>query len=117
MPVSFWLLSAGLAMLPDADVIAFYFGIPYGSRFGHRGFTHSLFCAALVGMLVATVVGGEFGFPWWMMGYFSPWRPIQVCLIGAQFLHPWNLRAFRSELVWVWLPLVLVLGGIEWGRT
>lgn len=38
------LLFAGvvLAMLPDADVLAFKFGIAYGNVFGHRGFTHSL---------------------------------------------------------------------------
>ena len=43
-------------MLPDADVIAFTFGIPYGDMFGHRGFTHSLCFAALVGALVAVHV-------------------------------------------------------------
>jgi inner membrane protein len=36
-------------MLPDIDVIAFSFGIPYEAMFGHRGFTHSFFFAALVG--------------------------------------------------------------------
>jgi inner membrane protein len=28
-------------MLPDADVLAFKFGVAYGNVFGHRGFTHS----------------------------------------------------------------------------
>jgi inner membrane protein len=37
-------------MLPDIDVIAFSFGIPYEAMFGHRGFTHSFFFAALVGV-------------------------------------------------------------------
>jgi inner membrane protein len=39
-------------MLPDIDVIAFSFGIPYEAMFGHRGFTHSFFFAAIVGALV-----------------------------------------------------------------
>ena len=41
------LLFAGivLAMLPDADVLAFKFGVAYGNIFGHRGFTHSLLFA------------------------------------------------------------------------
>ncbi len=41
------LLFAGvvLAMLPDADVLAFKFGVAYGNVFGHRGFTHSLLFA------------------------------------------------------------------------
>lgn len=37
----FW-LAAVLSVLPDADVIAFHFGIPYESQWGHRGFTHSI---------------------------------------------------------------------------
>ena len=45
------LLLAGIAgcMLPDADVIAFYFGLPYESAWAHRGFTHSIFFALLMG--------------------------------------------------------------------
>lgn len=38
----FWGLAVASAVLPDADVVAFGFGIPYGSMFGHRGLTHSL---------------------------------------------------------------------------
>ena len=44
-------------MLPDADVIGFAFGIGYGSMFGHRGITHSIGFAILVG-----VVAGWLGF-------------------------------------------------------
>jgi len=49
LPARFWTWTAVCAMLPDADVIAFTFGIPYGDMFGHRGFTHSLFFAAFAG--------------------------------------------------------------------
>ena len=47
------LLAAGVAasMLPDTDVLAFRFGIPYAAQFGHRGFTHSLVFAALVAVV------------------------------------------------------------------
>jgi inner membrane protein len=41
---------AAFAMLPDADVIAFRFGIPYEHVLGHRGLTHSLVFAALLGI-------------------------------------------------------------------
>lgn len=44
--------AAGCAMLPDADVIGFFFGIRYGDLFGHRGITHSLLFA---GLLAATI--------------------------------------------------------------
>jgi inner membrane protein len=43
---------AVLAALPDLDVLAFAFGIPYEHPLGHRGLTHSLFFAALLAPLV-----------------------------------------------------------------
>jgi inner membrane protein len=47
------LLAAGViaAMLPDLDTVGLRFGIPYGSQFGHRGMTHSLAFAAVIGIL------------------------------------------------------------------
>lgn len=39
---------AALAMLPDADVIAFVFGIPYEHPWGHRGVTHSVVFALVI---------------------------------------------------------------------
>jgi inner membrane protein len=56
-------LVAGLVLcaLPDLDVIAFRFGIPYASPWGHRGFTHSI----AFGLVVALVC-------WWML---RPARP------------------------------------------
>lgn len=47
------LLFAGMlaAILPDADVLAFKLGIAYLDQFGHRGASHSLFFALLIGLL------------------------------------------------------------------
>jgi inner membrane protein len=71
MPPLYWGLSAGLAMLPDIDVLAFSLGIPYGARFGHRGFVHSLCCAALTSMVVALLAFQAFAEPWWQLwGFF-----------------------------------------------
>jgi len=53
LPGRFWLWTAVLAMLPDADVVGFAFGIRYDDLFGHRGFTHSLFFSALAGAIGA----------------------------------------------------------------
>lgn len=39
------------SILPDFDVIVFKFGIPYASDYGHRGFTHSITFAVMVGMI------------------------------------------------------------------
>ncbi len=37
--------------VPDADSIGFRLGIPYGHVFGHRGFSHSIAFALLIGLL------------------------------------------------------------------
>jgi inner membrane protein len=46
---------SGLALLPDADVIAFRLGVPYEAPWGHRGATHSLAFAAAVALVAALV--------------------------------------------------------------
>jgi inner membrane protein len=53
MPARFWLLSAACAVLPDADVLGFAFGVRYGDLLGHRGLSHSLAFSAVLGTLVA----------------------------------------------------------------
>jgi inner membrane protein len=71
MPALYWALAAGLAMLPDVDVLAFSFGIPYGARFGHRGFSHSLFCALVFTLPVALLSARPLGLLWWFLwGFF-----------------------------------------------
>ncbi|MEM9545953.1 MAG: metal-dependent hydrolase [Bacteroidota bacterium] len=40
------------SIIPDADVLAFRFGIPYEGFWGHRGFTHSIVFGLLFGVLV-----------------------------------------------------------------
>ena len=72
LPVRFWLLTAGCSILPDADAIAFWFRLPEGSIWRHRGITHSIFFAALVGTVVALTAFRK----------DPPFRPL---LIGAYF--------------------------------
>ena len=55
VPFKFWTLTALCAVVPDADVVAFAFRIPYGSMFGHRGLTHSLAFALLLGVVVVAI--------------------------------------------------------------
>jgi inner membrane protein len=47
-PARIWITGAVCSALPDLDVIGFRFGVHYGDFWGHRGFTHSLFFAALL---------------------------------------------------------------------
>lgn len=42
-----------LTILPDLDVVAFVYGIPYGHMFGHRGFSHSILFAVLASSVLA----------------------------------------------------------------
>jgi inner membrane protein len=44
----FWLLGAFCAVIPDADAIGYWMGVPYDSLWGHRGITHSFFFAFLL---------------------------------------------------------------------
>ena len=59
VPARFWPVALGCSMLPDADVIAFAFGIPYGHFFGHRGFFHSPFFALVLSLLVTATLSRE----------------------------------------------------------
>jgi inner membrane protein len=51
-----WITGAVFSMIPDADVLSFRFGIAYGDLLGHRGFTHSLLFAAVLGAIGAFVL-------------------------------------------------------------
>lgn len=50
-PVRAMLAFSALSLLPDLDVIAFAFDVPYGAPLGHRGASHSLLVALLLGAL------------------------------------------------------------------
>lgn len=43
-----------LPVIPDFDYIGWIFRVPYGSLWGHRGFTHSILFAALLALLAST---------------------------------------------------------------
>ncbi|HEX3532217.1 MAG TPA: metal-dependent hydrolase [Thermoanaerobaculia bacterium] len=144
-PKSVWALGAAVAMLPDADVIGFRFGIPYQNVLGHRGITHSLLFALVVavagtlafwrsgaggisrgalclylflaaashGLLDAMTNGGlgvAFFAPFDNRRFFFPFRPIQVSPIGlARFFSARAWAVIRSELVWIWVPSVVLI--------
>jgi inner membrane protein len=51
-----YFLAAFTAILPDFDYIGFISRVPYDSLWGHRGMTHSIVFAVVVGLLCAIVV-------------------------------------------------------------
>lgn len=122
---------SALSMLPDADVIAFVFRIPYAHPFGHRGASHSIAFAVLVGLaawalsrsrrtafLVALTVAthplldaltdGGLGcallWPFSNERFFAPVTPLPVAPIGARLASPRGLWVLFVELV-AFLPL------------
>ncbi len=54
-PVAALVLGVFLSMIPDADVVAFKLGIPYGDMLGHRGFSHSLLFAATMALCLCAL--------------------------------------------------------------
>jgi inner membrane protein len=58
VPRSAVILAAVASALPDVDVLAFRYHVPYESPFGHRGFTHSLLFAFALALLLALVSRG-----------------------------------------------------------
>lgn len=55
IPKRVWIAGALCSVVPDLDVVGFRFGIRYGDFWGHRGFTHSLFFAALLAAIVSSL--------------------------------------------------------------
>jgi inner membrane protein len=62
VPVRYWVAGIACAVLPDLDAIGFRLGIPYGAALGHRGLSHSLTFALVLGSL-ATVALFPNGLP------------------------------------------------------
>lgn len=145
-----FILAALLSILPDLDVIAFKFGIPYESQWGHRGFTHSFVFAFAVAALCAMFyralksrpwpvlwisfiacashavldamtnggLGVAFFWPFDITRYFFPFQPLLVPPIGiGSFFSEWGMRVIMSELIWVFMPgLLLGIFGVLWRR-
>jgi len=55
----FWTAALICSVLPDVDVIGFGFGIRYGDLWGHRGITHSILFAAVMGIATGVWFGGS----------------------------------------------------------
>ena len=57
----FWCSVVPCSWLPDGDVVGMRLGIHYADMLGHRGLSHSLFFAALAGVLVGMLLGRSRG--------------------------------------------------------
>ncbi|HSI03392.1 MAG: metal-dependent hydrolase [Myxococcota bacterium] len=126
---------AALSLAPDLDVIAFALRIPYEAPFGHRGATHALATALVLGVTVGlafrnrrhlafwatlvlmshglldTLTDGGLGvallWPFDTARYFAPVRPLPVAPIGVGMLSARGLFVTIVELI-AFLPFWLV---------
>ena len=118
--LNFYLLAVYCSVIPDGDVISFYFGIPYGHLMGHRGLSHSIVFAAVLGFAVAFFFFRHvprYSAQWWRYAFFFFLVTISHGLsdalsnggLGVAFFAPLsNHRYFFS-----WRPIeVSPIGGL-----
>lgn len=131
-------LAALTAVLPDFDYLGFVARVPYDSLWGHRGMTHSILFALLVGAVASWLASRKISFrhfllffattishplldactnggrgvaffaPYNTFRYFFPWRPIQVSPMGFSFFSERGLVVLISELYWIVLPSLVI---------
>jgi len=145
--LKFWILSIACSSLPDADVIGYrWLYIPSYEFFGHRGFFHSPFFAALLSIFIVCIFYRKeviFSTQWWKYvlyfsiltashglldaltnggngiallspltneRYFFPWTPIEVSPLSIEgFISQRGLTVLKSELLWIWVPCLLIV--------
>ena len=69
-----WVWAAFCAVIPDADVLGFAFGIQYGDLLGHRGLSHSLPFALVLAWVITRLAFAETPAGsrtwWWLLSLF-----------------------------------------------
>lgn len=103
-----WLLLGALSLLPDADVLAFGFGVPYGAPFGHRGATHSLAFALAVSALAYAAAPlfsyARKAFALAVLGAVGSHGPLDMLTDGGKGIALW--WPFSAErLFFPWRPI------------
>jgi inner membrane protein len=140
MPWPYWTLAALLPAVPDLDVFSRApYGSPLGHRglthslafavalglvtaglAARRLRTRWLLLAGVFvgiiashGLLDALTWGGE-GIPffWPLAARIGNWGPIPVSDIAFDLPDPRYSRAIRGELLWVWLPMVVLVAAV-----
>jgi len=127
-PFRFWMLLMVCSILPDLDVIGFFFGGRYGDFWGHRGFSHSLLFAFFLSFLVLCLGFKDwvrFSKRWWRLWAFfffviSTHGFLDALTdggLGVAFFSPFD--SSRYFLPWTPLkvsPIGLGLFFSSWGR-
>lgn len=92
------LVAAGVlaTIAPDFDTIAFKLGIAYADQFGHRGASHSLAIALLVGVLGASIA------PWLRTTRLRAWLFLAFCTASHPLLDALTDGGLGVALLWPW---------------
>lgn len=90
------MLVAGVlaAMLPDADGIAVNLGLHYDGMWGHRGYTHTLGFALLVGLLGAALAGR------WKRPAWQAFALMALCALSHPVLDMFTDGGRAIALLW-----------------
>lgn len=122
----FWTLGIICSILPDADAIGHKLGVPYDSFWGHRGFSHSLLFALIVGILITFIFYRKYHtklFRSALVAYFTICTASHDVLdamtnggLGVAFFSPWDTTRYFLP----WRPIAVSPIGIrsffgEWG--
>ena len=134
------LLFAGvvLAMLPYGNVfghrgfthsLLFAFVVPLlcvliGRRWFKAGLircwlflTVSLLSHSLLDSVTTGGKGVGWLWPWSDERFFAPWQVIKVAPFAlSRYATPYGHQVITSELMWVWLPAVMMMGVLWWYR-
>jgi inner membrane protein len=138
MPWAYWGLAALLPVVPDLDVFSQYaYGSSLGhrgithslvfaaalgivvaiaaaKRFHVRWWSLAILFFAMIashGVLDAMTKGGaNIAFFWPLGGQWGNWGPLPVSDIALELPDPRHSHAIRAELLWVWLPTLVVVG-------
>src|SRR5262245_6834033 len=104
----FWFTVILCSILPDFDVIGAKFGVLYGDLWGHRGMTHSLLFAAVVGSGLALLLEEEIGSRLRLAGLLFVVTASHGVLdaltnggLGVAFFSPFD----RSRYFFPWHPI------------
>jgi inner membrane protein len=98
-----------LVILPDIDILGLRLGVPYGGVFGHRGFTHSLFFAALCALPAALALArrtrtGPFVLWVYLFLVMASHGVLDACTDGGRgvaFFSPFDATRYRFS----WHPI------------
>jgi membrane-bound metal-dependent hydrolase YbcI (DUF457 family) len=69
----FWVLTVLCCLLPDVDVLGLVMGIPYDHVLGHRGITHSMVFAIMVGIVMPRILTSGFScsaYRYWILAVY-----------------------------------------------